>query len=191
MINKLATYTFTTNEQKAIKELLHYCNGKTIESARILKNDKDITDKFIIKESEYRNSMDPRGEVLPCHEANCPLFNLVKRKLHFKDSTYIHFHPRSLPLSFGDVLTAFIYRMKKIVAVSADGKFSIFIPNPHSKVPRKELYAGNEKLSKLIREQGEGYILDNPTNFKNYKQAMHMFWQNLAERTDSKYISDM
>ena len=191
MINSISKYAFTLTEQKSIKELLKYCEGKNVESARILKNDTDITDKFIIDENNFRVNMHPKGEVLPCHEAHCPIFELVKKKMLLKDSTYIHFHPKTLPLSFGDVLSAFLFKMKKIVAVTSDGKYSIFAPNPSVNVPKEELFKQNKKIREIINKNGIGYILDNPVHFEKYKTYMQLYWQKLAAQNKSQYMSNM
>lgn len=45
MINSISKYKFTKLEQSLISELLHYSIGKKVETARIIKNGKDITDK--------------------------------------------------------------------------------------------------------------------------------------------------
>ena len=52
MINSISKYKFTKLEQSLISELLHYSIGKKVEAARIIKNCKDITDKFIIRETD-------------------------------------------------------------------------------------------------------------------------------------------
>ncbi len=192
MIKPIGKYNFTTLEQTTIKELLQYSRGKQVESARILIDEKNITDKFIIKEDDLRCWVFPRGEVLPCHDSKCPIFNIAKKKILLKNATFIHYHPEPLPLSLGDVLMAFVFKVKKIIAVFDDGRYSIFCPNPNVKTPKKELKDANTRLQEAIdKYKTESDFLADKENLEKYKIGIHNFWINLAESTGSKYISTM
>lgn len=169
----LPKYNFTKLEKATIQELLQYSVGKKVEAARVLKNGKNITNKFILEETPTR------------------IFLNSSNKDLMANSTYIHYHPKPLPLSFGDVLTAFNLKFKKIMAIFDDGRYSIFCPNPKSPPPTEELVTGNQIIRDIIQKNGEDFILKNPTEFEKYKTNMHNFWQNLSQRTNSRYFSNM
>lgn len=193
MPKPIANYKFTQTESSAIKELIKYSANKKIESARIIKADKDITDKFILFEDDLRCNLLPKGEKFACENADCKLFKTLKKKVLLKDSTYIHFHPYELPLSIGDVLTSFNAKLHKIIAVTKDGKYSIFIPNNKTQnKPIKELYDANTTLVKAMKKNnGSDYILKNSYVFSKYKNNLNAFWQQIAEQTGSTYISNI
>ena len=192
MINPI--YKFNRLEQNTIKKLIEYSKNKRVEASRVLKSNQDITDKFIIFEDKYNCRLIPKGEKLPCENTNCPIFFHSKAKMLLRDSTYIHYHPRTLPLSIGDIYTAVMNRIKKIVAVTAEGTYSVFMPNYKMGefTAKRDLLVANNKLSRIVRENGgEGYILDNPVIFEKYKQGLNEFIQSLAQKTDSKYFSNI
>lgn len=193
MPKPIANYKFTQTESSAIKELIKYSANKKIESARIIKADKDITDKFILIEDDLRCNLLPKGEKFACENADCKLFKTLKKKVLLKDSTYIHYHPYDLPLSIGDVLTSFNANLQKMIAVTKDGKYSIFIPNNNStNKPIKELYTANTTLvNAMKRNNGSDYILKNSYVFSKYKNQLNAFWQQIAKQTGSTYISNL
>ena len=193
MVNKNSSYKFTNQERNMINELIKYSADKGVESSRILKGNKNITNKFEIKEDKLFCSLNPKGEKGPCEKADCPLFNVLKRRILFKNTTFIHSHLKNLPLSFGDVLTCLAFKMKKMIAVTLDGKFSMFIPNYNSKnFSRRELYEMESKLTKILKQRGGvDYIFKTPNVFEKYKADVNSYWQNLAAKTGSKYITNL
>lgn len=192
MINSISKYKFTKLEQSLISELLHYSIGKKVEAARIIKNGKDITDKFIIRETDTRCSILARGEVLPCHESKCPIFNIVKMKMLLKDSIFIHYHPLDLPFSYGDILMTFSAKLKKMIAVHSKEKFCIFVPNLKAKISVDDFKARNKKLREQIKTAGsEKVFIEDKKMIEKYKEDIHNFWIKFAHDTKSKYISTM
>ncbi len=192
MVNITPKFQFTSLENTTIKELIQYSMKKNIESVRILKNDKNITNKFLIDESPTRIIMQAKLNLPSFLKPFASILGRLKKKMLLKDSTYIHYHPKPLPLSFGDVLQAFNYNVKKIVAVFDDGRYSVFCPNPKAKKPIKELLNGNQKLREKIEQRGgEGDVLSDNNFIEQYKAEMQAFWQKLAQDTNSKYFSNM
>ncbi len=173
MIKNIPKYNFTRFEKATIEELLRYSIGKQVESARVIKAGKNITDKLFFEETSTRILLKTADEKL------------------LKNSTYIHYHPYPLPLSFGDILFAFKNKLKKIVAVFDDGRYSIFIPNTKIQIPTEDLIAGNQKIRKIVKKYGEDFILKNSIEFEKYKNSMHDFLQKLSQKTNSKYFSNM
>lgn len=192
MLRPIAKYKFTKLELDTINELIPYCYGKNVESPRVLKGRKNITDKFILEEDELKCNIYAKGEVVPCENYNCALFKAVKKRMLLRDTTFIHFHPRPLPLSAGDILNAFYYRFKKIISVTADGLYSVFVPNFSKAPPINELKAENARIRKIIEEHGgPEYILCNPKNFARHRVESTEFLRRLAKSTGSKYMSNM
>lgn len=176
MINSISKYKFTKLEQSLISELLHYSIGKKVEAARIIKNCKDITDKFIIRETDTRCSVLARGEVLPCHESKCPIFNIVKMKMLLKDSIFIHYHPLDLPFSYGDILMTFSAKLKKMIAVHSKEKFCVFVPNLKAKISVDDFKARNKKLREQIETAGsEKVFIEDKKMIEKYKEDIHNF----------------
>jgi len=192
-IRKVNNYQFSPLENKIIKELIEYSQNKNIESARIIKNNEHITDKFNIVEDDLRCNLLPKGETYHCENANCKLFEALKGKVLLKDSTYIHYHPYELPLSIGDILTSFRLKLQKIIAVTKDGKYSIFIPNNNTpNKPINELYDANTKLVNAMKKHnGSDFILKNKYVFSKYKTNLNEYWHKIAEQTGSTYISNI
>ena len=191
MIKVTQNFVFTPFEKSTIKELIKYSVGKNIESARIIKNNKDITDKFIIKELEDKIFVFAKGEILPCHKSRCPIFDMAKKRILLKDTTYIHYHPLPLPLSFGDGLNAVRYKLEKMIAVFKDGRHSIFLPNRRIKLSEKPFIDGNQTIKEIANPEHENYILKNKANTNKYKAYIEAFWQKFAKDTNSKYFSTM
>lgn len=184
-------FQFSKIEQATINKLLKKSAGKKFETAQILKENINITDKFIQKETAYRVFVRPKGEIFSCQNSDCPIFNQAKSNMLFKDATYIHYHPIPLPLSMGDILMAFTYKLKKIIAVFDDGRYSVFCPNKNSIPPTNELIENNQKIREIVQNLGEDYILKTPTILSKYKSDLHNFLKNLAKKTNSKYFSTM
>ena len=121
------------------------------------------------------------------------MFKNFKKLVLLKDSTYVHYHPATLPLSIGDVLTSFIFKLEKMVAVTKDGHYSIFVPNHNCKnLTLNEFYRANAKLVKFLKRiGGTDSLLNNPINFEKYKNSITEYWLNLAQQTGSKYFSNI
>ena len=192
-VSRLNNYKFNKLETNVIKELIEYSKSKNVESARILKSGKNITDQFLIIEDELKCNLLPISAKYHCEKVNCKLFDSVKKQMLMKDATYIHYHPKPLPLSFADVFTCLKLKLNKMIAVTEDGMYSIFIPNhkvENSQI--KNLVFANKKLTYALElNGGSDYILNNKYISHVYKTKMNKFWETFAKDTNSLYISNI
>ena len=192
-VSRLNNYKFNKLETNVIKELIEYSKSKNVESARILKSGKNITDEFLIIEDELKCNLLPISAKYHCEKVNCKLFDSVKKQMLMKDATYIHYHPKPLPLSFADVFTCLKLKLNKMIAVTEDGMYSIFIPNSNiqNNSVKKIINANRKLVYALELKGGTNFILNNKYVLFRYKTGMDDFWKMFAKETDSIYISNM
>ena len=190
-VNMPRVYEFSRLEKSLIKDLSDYCALHKLESARIIKNNTDITDKFTIIEKPYSHIALPKGFSLT--NTGKDEFEEIsnKRKQLLEDCVYIHNHPENLPLSIPDILQVCVNKIKKMVAITIDGKLSIFEHQGNLDKISEELVKFNNKLRNLICEQGADYILKNAEQKEKYIKNLENVYKNLCEKYGGKYYSDL
>ena len=193
MVSISKIYNFTDLEKRVIKDLIRYSSTNNLESARILKNNRNITNKFTIDEFEAKHFVYPMGTQLT--EDSEKLKILVQKREELLDnSTYIHTHPFSLPLSIPDLLQVFKNNLRKMVAVTLDGKCSVF-ENNQTANPEPIINELRETIIRLREELkthgGDDWILKSPERFNNYKNMILQKSSEIAEKVGGKYYSDI
>lgn len=193
MVSISKIYNFTDLEKRVIKDLIRYSSTNNLESARILKNNRNITNKFTIDEFEAKHFVYPKGTQLT--EDSEKLKILVQKREELLDnSTYIHTHPFSLPLSIPDLLQVFKNNLRKMVAVTLDGKCSVF-ENNQTANPEPIINELRETIIRLREELkthgGDDWILKSPERFNNYKNMILQKSSEIAEKVGGKYYSDI
>jgi len=193
MVSISKIYNFTDLEKRVIKDLIRYSSTNNLESARILKNNRNITNKFTIDEFEAKHFVYPKGTQLTEDSEKLKIL-VQKREKLLDNSTYIHTHPFSLPLSIPDLLQVFKNNLRKMVAVTLDGKCSVF-ENNQTANPEPIINELRETIIRLREELkthgGDDWILKSPERFNNYKNMILQKSSEIAEKVGGKYYSDI
>jgi len=182
---------FTNLEKQLIDEVREYSLAHGTETCRIIKNGKDVTNKFDIYGIENYVSAFPKNGYI-FHINLGYLGKYLKFKYYTKNATYIHSHTAELPLSLPDVKMAIMGKLKKIIAVTPSGKDSTLELNKNRKKLLKHIHIFDE----LIKKNKELEIINknvfrNPTTLKIYQEAAKRIWDKFVELTGVKYSSNI
>ena len=138
---KCQTNLFSSLEKNIINEI----KGGKIESARVIDKSGNLVKDIEFIGDKYSVRISPE----------CLLKDSVIEK--FKDSTYIHNHPFNAPLSSNDIVQMAITKIKKMVACTSDGGYSIIERvKPISKMDYDNFVRACFKLNS--EEESEGLV---------------------------------
>ncbi len=190
-IPKLQNYQFSHLEKTLINDLLEYCQKHNIESARIIKNNKNITDTFSIIEKPTSAIVLPKGYAIPRTNSEFEEIKNIRKRL-LKNSTYIHYHPMNLPLSLQDIALSCVNKFEKIIAVTSEKKISLFEPKGNLEKIQNELTKLNQRLRDFISHKGgEDIILKNPQKREKYSRDIENLYSELCKKYGGKYYSNI
>lgn len=184
---------FTTLEKNMIQEVRDFALKNKTETARIIKNGKNITNRFDLFEMQNSVTLLPNnGKIFGINLGF--LGKILNYKRDLKGSTYIHSHNTETPLSRPDILFAIKAKLNKIVAITPSGKNSTLeIENNSTKI-LENLNVFDEPLSileNLENQYGEDVLFKNNIAFETYKKAMIKAWKSFVEKTKVKYRSNV
>lgn len=184
---------FTTLEKNMIQEVRDFALKNKTETARIIKNGKNITDRFDLFEMHNSVTLLPNNSKIFGINLGF-LGKILNYKRDLKGSTYIHSHNTETPLSRPDILFAIKAKLNKIVAITPSGKNSTLeIENNNEKI-LENLNVFDEPLSileNLENQYGEDVLFKNNIALETYKNAMIKAWKNFVEKTKVKYSSNL
>ena len=206
-INSYFQYSFKANfnkaEQQAIDMVRAYSQKYGVETAQIIKNGINITDKFQISEAPDAVMVSASNEVDKIFDLKGlskikAFINSVKSMINFKqdlqDSIYIHSHTTEMPLSPADIYTGVRFGIKKMVAVTPSGKTSVVEDlNINQTKAQSALSIFNSQIQagvELREKFGEDYM-QIPQAFKTIQKGQSEAIDEFAKTTGVKYSSDI
>ena len=177
---------FTELEKKLMKEAMEYSKEKGVETWRIIKNGKDITDQLTLIEEPKRSGgyFTKTDKIFGISVEKLGWFgNVIKglrNRWNFINITHIHTHPREMSFSPTDIKAGLALRHKKNIVVTPSGKYAVI---EFEKSKRK-------KALKLIESFHEWYeqnehLYDGVKPEEKYKVTLKIFPKFLE-----KYIKD-
>lgn len=186
--------SFTKLEKQLMKEVMEYSAKNNVETCRIIKNGKDITDRFELY--EYYNlcqAYPASGKVLGVDLGFAgKIFNYRR---NMKNATYIHSHNTETPLSRPDLIMAIKSGLRRMSAVTPSGKYSFIDINPKSKKKILEslpLFDKTvEKYNELIEKFGETFLEDNKEALKEYQKFLMNVWSEFSQKTGIKHETNL
>ena len=194
-VNKYYNPNFSANfsnlEKRAMNEVKEYSALHSVETCKIIKKGKDITDRFDLFETADYVSVGPKnGNIFGIN------FGVFGRIFNFKrnirNATYIHSHMTEVPLSRPDIIFAIKTKLKKIIAVSPSGKHSTLELEKDSKKLFEHFNVFDEPLNKYneLAQQDEN-VMQNKTLLKIYQDSVKKAWERFVELTNAKYSSNI
>lgn len=183
---------FSQLEKKLIHECVEYSKIHKVETARVIKNNKNITDKFDWFETENYVSEGPKDSYI--FGFNFGFWgSILKCAMNLKNSVYIHSHLFELPLSRPDVYAMLKRGMKRMVAVTPSGRTSVieFDGNKRKLLNNLSAFDEPKNLMEEFKRNGCENFLIYGDKFRQYQDCMKQAWNKFVELTNAKYESEI